>query len=71
MTTELTPGQRAYDAYCAATGNRTYSGQPTLEWWALPVAIRHAWEQAGGQIRRDTLAEVTGLLRAQIGEAGL
>ena len=68
MTTELTPGQRAYDAYCAATGNRTYSGAPTLDWRALPVAIRHAWEQAGGQIRRDTLAEVTVLIRAQIGE---
>lgn len=68
---ELTPGQRAYAAYCAATGNRTYSGAPTLDWTDLPVAIRHAWEQTGGQIRRDTLHEVTGLLQAEIGEAGL
>lgn len=46
-----TPGQVAYDAYAASTGNVSLvSGAELPPWDALTPAIRDAWEAAGSAV---------------------
>jgi hypothetical protein len=61
-------GRLAYDAYCAATGNRSaVTGEPLPDWKALAdresgVLVRQAWARAAFAVRARTLSEFAELV---------
>lgn len=49
-----TPGQVAFDAYAASTGNVSLvSGAELPPWEALTPAIKDAWEAAGSAVAAE------------------
>lgn len=66
-----TIGQTAYEGYRRSTGGRTFDGRPMPLWEELPLAIQRAWQTAGDCVRRETLAEITDMLRKAHAEMGL
>lgn len=50
-------GKLAYEAYCAAAGNRDFnSGAPLLPWAHLEQEFREAWHAAADAVWNDCVA---------------
>lgn len=49
----MTPGQVAYEAYCADAGGRSIAtGDELPDWAHLPRRIQQCWESAAAAVRR-------------------
>ena len=52
----MTPGQRAFEAYCRVVSNIAHTGRPIPPWTELPEHIQEGWE-AGARAAVQLAAE--------------